>query len=127
MVILESFLSGRAFGRRLEMELLAPLGRVIVAVLGIYGLMRIQVIVRNGSFHDVLAFTYEGRMFALEFTIGVLAPVILLAFRKVRENPTGLVAGAFLAVMGFVMNRLNVSVTGMERPPAPTTSRRSWR
>jgi Ni/Fe-hydrogenase subunit HybB-like protein len=25
-----------------------------------------------------------------------------------------LVAGAFLAVLGFVMNRLNVSVTGME-------------
>ena len=115
MVILESYLSGRAFGRHLEMNLLAPMGRPIVAVLGIYGLMRIQVIARNGSYHDILNFTYEGRMFLLEFVIGVMAPVILLSIRKVRENPTGLVVGAFLAVMGFVMNRLNVSITGMER------------
>jgi len=115
MVILESYLSGRAFGRHLEMDLLVPLARPIVAVLGIYGLMRIQVIVRNGSFHDILNFTYEGRMFLLEFTVGVLAPIILLAMKKVRENPSGLVLGAFLAVTGFVINRLNVSVTGMER------------
>ena len=115
MVILESYLSGRAFGRHLEMDLLVPLARPIVAVLGIYGLMRLQVIVRNGSFHDILNFTYEGRMFLLEFTVGVLAPIILLATKKVRENPSGLVLGAFLAVTGFVINRLNVSVTGMER------------
>jgi Ni/Fe-hydrogenase subunit HybB-like protein len=41
--------------------------------------------------------------------------VVLLGFKKVRTSQTGLVAGAFLAVLGFVMNRLNVSVTGMER------------
>ena len=28
----------------------------------------------------------------------------------IRRRPEGLVAGAFLAVLGFVMNRLNVSV-----------------
>jgi Ni/Fe-hydrogenase subunit HybB-like protein len=32
----------------------------------------------------------------------------------VRASPRGLVAGAFLTVLGFVMHRLNVSVTGME-------------
>ena len=41
-------------------------------------------------------------------------PVGLLASRRVRSSPRGLVIGAFLAVLGFVMNRLNVSVTGME-------------
>ena len=115
MVILESYMSKRAFGRNLEMDLLVPLARPMVAILGIYGIMRLQVILRNGAFHDVLNFTYEGRMFLLEFVVGILAPVVLLAIRKVRTNPNGLVIGAFLAVMGFVMNRLNVSVTGMER------------
>ena len=115
MVILESYLCKRAFGRNLEMELLAPLARPMVALLGIYGIMRVQAIWGNGSYQDILHHTYEGNMFLLEFVVGVLAPVILLSFKKVRTNPTGLVAGAFLAVLGFVMNRLNVSVTGMER------------
>jgi Ni/Fe-hydrogenase subunit HybB-like protein len=115
MVILESYLSKRAFGRNLEMDLLVPLARPMVAILGIYGIMRLQVIFRNGAWHDVANFTYEGRMFLLEMVIGVFAPVILLGIRKIRTNPNGLVLGAFLAVMGFVMNRLNVSVTGMER------------
>jgi Ni/Fe-hydrogenase subunit HybB-like protein len=115
MVILESYLSGRAFGRHLEMDLLEPLARAMVVALAIYGLMRLQVIVRNGSYHDVLSLTYEGKMFLAEFILGVILPVALLAFHKIRTNPTGLVCGAFLAVLGFVMNRLNVSVTGMER------------
>lgn len=115
MVILESYMSKRAFGRNLEMDLLVPLARPMVAILGIYGIMKLQVIMRNGSFHDVLAFSYEGRMWLLEFVVGVLAPVILLSIKKIRTNPDGLVIGAFLAVLGFVMNRLNVSVTGMER------------
>jgi Ni/Fe-hydrogenase subunit HybB-like protein len=115
MVILESYLSGRAFGRRLELDILEPLARPIVAVLAIYGLMRLQVIFHNGSWRDVLALTYEGRMFLLEFVVGVLAPVALLATRRVRTSPAGLVTGAFLAVLGFIINRLNVSMTGMER------------
>ncbi len=115
MVILESYLSKRAFGRHLEMDLLEPLARAMVVTLFIYGLMRLQVIHRNGSFHEIWSMTYEGRMFLAEFVLGVVLPVGMLAFRRVRENPTGLVAGAFLAVLGFVMNRLNVSLTGMER------------
>jgi Ni/Fe-hydrogenase subunit HybB-like protein len=115
MVILESYLSERAFGRRLEMELLEPLARAMVVALGIYGLMRLQVIARNGSFSAITGLTYEGKMFLFEFVLGVLLPVVLLAFRRLRTNPRWLVTGAFLAVLGFVMNRLNISVTGMER------------
>jgi hypothetical protein len=44
----------------------------------------------------------------------VLLPLALLASPAIRRRPEGIVAGAFLAVLGFVMNRLNVSVTGME-------------
>lgn len=115
MVILESYLSGRAFGRELEMDLLEPLARGMVVALGIYGIMRLQVIFRNGAWRSVANGDYEGLMFLLEFLLGVVLPVALLAFRRLRTNPRWLVTGAFLAVLGFVVNRLNVSVTGMER------------
>jgi Ni/Fe-hydrogenase subunit HybB-like protein len=114
MVILESYLSGRAFHRHLEMDLLEPLARGMVVALGIYGLMRLQSIRRNHAFGSILEFGYEGKMFLLEITLGVILPVVLMSFRRLRSNPDWLVRGAFLAVLGFVMNRLNISITGME-------------
>jgi Ni/Fe-hydrogenase subunit HybB-like protein len=114
MVILESYLSKRAFGRHLEMDLLEPLARGMVVALGIYGLMRLQAIRRNHAFGSILEFGYEGQMFLLEFTLGVILPVVLMSFRRLRTHPDWLVGGAFLAVLGFVMNRLNISITGME-------------
>ncbi len=114
MVILESYLSGRAFRRHLEMDLLEPMARGMVVALGIYGLMRLQAIRRNHAFGSILEFGYEGQMFLLEFTLGVLLPVVLMSFKRLRTHPDWLVGSAFLAVLGFVMNRLNVSITGME-------------
>ena len=115
MVILESHLSGRAFGRALEMNLLEPLGRAMVVVLGLYGLLRLDLLFKSGALPLAFQSTYEARMFQMEFGLGVALPVLLLSFARLRRSPTGLVFGAFLAVLGFVMHRLNVSVTGLER------------
>jgi Ni/Fe-hydrogenase subunit HybB-like protein len=115
MVILESYLSGRAFHRHLEMDLLEPLARGMVVALGIYGLMRLEAIHRNGAFSSIFAFGYEGRMFLLEFVLGVILPVVLMAIPRLRQSKDWLVFSAFLAVLGFVVNRLNVSITGLER------------
>jgi Ni/Fe-hydrogenase subunit HybB-like protein len=114
MTILESYLSKRAFGRHLEMGILEPLARGMVVALGIYGLLRVIIIVKNGAAASLLHPGYEESMFLLEMVVGVVLPVGLLLAERVRTDPTGLVVAALLAVMGFVMNRLNVSVTGME-------------
>ncbi len=114
MVVLESYLSKRAFHRHLEMDLLEPLARGMVVALGIYGLMRIQAIARNHAFGTLWSFGYEAKMFLLEFSLLVILPVALMSFRRLRTDPDWLVGGAFMAVLGFVMNRLNVSITGME-------------
>jgi Ni/Fe-hydrogenase subunit HybB-like protein len=53
-------------------------------------------------------------MFHVEFLIGVLLPLGLLAFPRIRANSGGLYGAALLVVLGFVANRLNVSITGLE-------------
>jgi len=115
MIIVESHLSGRAFGRRLEMDLLEPLGRAMVVVLAVFGVLRLQLLARSGALPLALQPTYEGRMFLVEFGLGVVLPVALLAWPRIRNSSTGLVTGAALAVLGFIMHRLDVSVTGLER------------
>ncbi|HRY43556.1 MAG TPA: Ni/Fe-hydrogenase cytochrome b subunit, partial [Thermoanaerobaculia bacterium] len=115
MTIVESFLSHRAFGKELEMELLVPLGRVALLILGVTAVIRFADFRHRGILGLPFAPTYESRLFLAEMIIGVLAPAVLLALPKVRQHRTGLFLSALLIVMGVVMNRLNVSITGMER------------
>ena len=115
MIIVESHLSGRAFNRGLEMDLLEPLGRVMIVVLGIFGLLRLDLMFHSGALKLVFQPVYESQMFLVEFGVGVILPIALLAWPRIRRSPTSLVAGATAAVLGFVLYRLNVSVTGLER------------
>jgi Ni/Fe-hydrogenase subunit HybB-like protein len=110
----ESRLSSRAFGRSLEMPLLMDVGRALAVALGVAGGVRLYDLARRGALGDALAPTREAAFFQLEFALGVLIPVLLLALPQVRRNARRLYAAALLAVVGFVVNRLNVSITGFE-------------
>jgi len=114
MVIFESNLSSRAFGREIEMPLLEVLGRAMAVVLVLYGLLRIQDLWSRGALAHLREPSTETLLFLLEISLGVLIPLPMLLFRKVRENRDGLFAAAVLVITGFVLNRLNVSITGLE-------------
>ncbi len=115
MVVLESTLSGRAFGRHLEMDILEPLARGLVVALGLYGLLRALLLHRTGAWLLLLHPGYEERMFLLEYGIGVVVPWCLLLVPAIRRSKQWLPLISLFVVMGFLLNRLNVSVTGMER------------
>lgn len=114
MVIVESRLSARAFGRQLEMPILIEIGRILVAALAVFAVLRVYDLWANGGLAHAFANTYEGWMFRLEFVVGVLLPLGLLSFPQVRENTHRLYGASLLVVLGFIVNRLNVSITGLE-------------
>jgi Ni/Fe-hydrogenase subunit HybB-like protein len=115
MTIFESFLSFRAFGRRLELPLLSDLGKVIVWVLSIFLVLRVQDLMHRGVVSLALGNNYEARLFQAEIILGVIAPIIFLAIPKIRQNQLGLFVSSLMVITGFIFNRLNVSITGMER------------
>lgn len=114
MVIFESNLSARGFGREIEMPLLADLGRAMAVVLAVYGLLRLQDLASAGALARVGEISTETVLFGLEIVLGVFAPLALLLIRRVREDREGLFAAAVLVIAGFLLNRLNVSITGLE-------------
>jgi Ni/Fe-hydrogenase subunit HybB-like protein len=114
IVIFESNLSARAFGREIEMPLLAALGRAMAVVLGLYGILRLQDLWRRGALVHLREPSTETVLFALEMVLGLLTPLFMLLFRRVREDREGLFAAAVLVITGFLLNRLNVSITGLE-------------
>ena len=114
MVIFESNLSARAFGREIEMPLLSQLAKALLWVLAVFGVLRFGDLASRGAFALLREPTTETLLFILEMVLGTVMPVALLAFARVRENREGLFATAVLVITGFLLNRLNVSITGME-------------
>ncbi len=53
-------------------------------------------------------------LFWLEIALSLLLPLGLLSQRKIRQSADGLYVAAVLVLLGFVTNRLNVSITGLE-------------
>lgn len=114
MVIFESHLSYRAFGHRLKLDLLADLGRVMLVTLVVYLILKIQDFSGQGVWGHIFEMRTETYLFWLEILIGVLAPIILLSIKRVRLSTQGLYYASVCTITGFMLNRLNVTVTGME-------------
>ena len=114
MTIFESSMSAKHFGRQLELPILQELGRVLVVVLCVYGVLRFEDLLHRGVLHLAFRPGYEMYLFWLEMALALIAPLILLAQRKVRSTAGGLYVIAVLVVLGFITNRLNVSITGLE-------------
>lgn len=114
MVIFESFLSSRAFKRGIELPLLSQIGKVCVVMLSIYATIKFIDLKDRNMLHLLFIPRTETYLFWAEVTIGVLLPIFLLAQRRVREHNIGLFVSATMVVAGFIMNRMNITVTGME-------------
>jgi Ni/Fe-hydrogenase subunit HybB-like protein len=115
MTIFESYLSNRAFKKKVEMDLLADLGKIAAVVLAVLLVMRLQDLEVRHAFKYLFQPTQEAALYWIETMMGIVIPMSLLMFRKVRENSFGLFASSVMVILGFVMNRLNVSITGMTR------------
>jgi len=114
MTIFESSMSSKYFGRELELPILRDLGRVLVVVLALYGILRFEDLYHRNVLKLVFVSSYEQRFFLLEMFLSVLIPLGLLLVPKVRESAQGLYLAAVLTLLGFVTNRLNVTITGVE-------------
>jgi Ni/Fe-hydrogenase subunit HybB-like protein len=114
MTIFESSLSSRHFGLHLELPVLQELGRVLVVVLGVYGILRFEDLANRGALKMAFHAGYETYLFWLEIMLAIILPLFLLVQKRVRNSATGLYLSAVLVVLGFITNRMNVSITGME-------------
>ena len=114
MTIFESSMSSKHFGRQLELPILQELGRVLVVVLCLYGILRFEDLLHRGILRKTLLPGYEMGLFWLEIGLGLLLPLLLLSSKRVRATAQGLYLASVLVVLGFITNRLNVSITGLE-------------
>ena len=116
-VIFERGLSARAFGRALEFDLLQSVAKVMAVFLGLFLTVRFLDLAWRGALPQAFRLagqgSYEAGMFWLEIALLAL-PILLVSIRRVRANPQALFACSAVVVGGFLVNRLNISTTGLD-------------
>jgi Ni/Fe-hydrogenase subunit HybB-like protein len=114
MTIVESNLTSRSLGRAIESQLLRRVGRFAVGVYALYVVLRLGDLAWRGQIGALWPVDRAAGFFLLEITVGFILPLVLYAIPRVRRNSQWLYRTAQLAVFGFLVNRLNVGITGFE-------------
>ncbi len=110
MVIVESTLSAKAFGRQVEHELLASLGKPAAIMLAIYFCLKMGDLLARGVLPRLMSLDLYSLLLWVELIVGVLTPMAIFATKQGRENPTWRFRAALLVVVGIMLNRMNVAV-----------------
>lgn len=113
MTIFESWHSSRAFGRALELPLLASLARVLAVVMSVYLWLKFLDMAHRHVFDLLARNRIETWLFVIEMALAIV-PTVLLYQRGIRMRPGALYACAVMVVLGLVANRLNVGIGGIE-------------
>jgi len=114
MTIFESSMSAKHFGKQLELPLIQSLGRTLLVMLSVYTVVRFEDLLHRGALSLLRKPGWETSLFLVEMFLVSVAPISLLLIPKVRESASGLYLAAVLCLLGFVTNRMNVAITGME-------------
>ncbi len=113
MVIFESFLSARAFNRELEMDLLSIAGLICVCILMFGFLLKLTDLIISGNIFLLFSINQKSLLYFLEVLMGTLVPFGLLIQKRLRENKKWLYISTVFIIAGFILNRMNVSITSI--------------
>jgi Ni/Fe-hydrogenase subunit HybB-like protein len=114
MVSIESIASAKAFKHKVNFEILNGLVRGCIIALIVYLILKIYFLATGPGIGAAFAGTTEANMYLLEMIGGIIVPLAILAGRnKKAESVSGMMTGHLLVVGGVLLNRLNVSISGV--------------
>jgi len=111
MTVFESYHSARTYGYPFELKIVSNLTKAIPYVLGLYFVIRTGELIITGNYRYLLENGAPAILFLLEMIGGVLVPIVYFADAKTRNNLHGITWGAFFAMGGLVLNRLNAALS----------------
>lgn len=120
MVSLENYISGKAFGHEINMDIMSGLARGVMITAAIYLAAKIYLLASGPGIAAAFAGTMESNMFLIEMAVSVIIPLAMLLVKSTREDIGRIFIVNIMVITGVLLNRLNVSMFGMYRDQAAT-------
>jgi len=118
MVMFESMIAAKSFGRKPEMHVLTPLAKFTPYLLGIYIAFRIGDMVYRGSYVHLFEGSPASVIFWIEFGLLTVVPFFLFATPEVRRSPQWLFTASIMYIVGVLLNRCAVFFIAYKPPYA---------
>jgi Ni/Fe-hydrogenase subunit HybB-like protein len=116
VVIVVATMASKALSRKLESDLLATLAKALPFLLGIYLIAKFAELAGARELGLLFEGTRSSAIFLLEISVGVIIPMVLLAFKGIRENSSLRFVASLMVVLGLMLNRVDVSIVSWARP-----------
>ena len=116
MVVFETGLATGSLKLQDEMEVLTPLIRITIFLLGVYLALKLGDMVVRGTHVYLFDGTVQSRAFLVEIFVGVYIPWLMLLSPRVRHSRRALFIACTLIVVGVALNRVNVFLVGYQPP-----------
>lgn len=116
VVIFEACLVASGFRRRLEMDLLSKLSRLMAWTVAAYVVIRVVDLVARGALATAFVPDLKAFMFWIEMATFIL-PMVLLWDEATRNRPARLFVAAFSLMAGAFLLRINSYLVGYETAP----------
>ncbi len=115
-VIFACIVGPRSLKLEPDMKTLGRLARYAPVLLSIYLAAKLADMVIRGTFVHLGHVSMQSLFFIVEVAGGVALPIVLLSMRRVRRSPGLLALACLLAMLGVVLNRVNVYWIGYSPP-----------
>ncbi|MHB8883140.1 MAG: NrfD/PsrC family molybdoenzyme membrane anchor subunit [Thermodesulfovibrionales bacterium] len=109
MVCFESIVSAWAFKRDYETDIIRGVGKGTAITLLVYLIVKVVDLGMRGALPLAFDGSTASKLFMAEVGLGVVAPMVLLAVRGVRESVSGVLGASVLVIGGVIMNRFNTN------------------
>ncbi len=119
MVIVESLVASRVFGRKPEMHLLENMAKLVPWFIGVYGLFKFGDLAVRFSSIDFLGNAMYTTTFVIEIMVGIVLPFLLFSSSWVRKSKSLLFFSSLMVIFGLVLNRINVYLVAYDPPFDP--------
>jgi Ni/Fe-hydrogenase subunit HybB-like protein len=106
-------MSARAFNHGLKLSLLSTCGLISFIFILVNFVLKIVYLTVSGKLQYLMVQSSTTYLFYLEILIGTIVPAFFLSSRKFRENRKYLYFSSLFVIAGFLLNRMNVSVTSL--------------
>jgi len=115
MVVIALYLSNRSLGTKVDPEIIKEVAWVISPLLILNFVWRMVDLVKHGGGPYLFLKRPETAYFWLEIALFVFIPVVMFNNRWIMKRPEGAYWSCAVVIMGFLANRVNVSINSLER------------
>jgi Ni/Fe-hydrogenase subunit HybB-like protein len=113
MVSLETTFSGKAFKHKIDMGIISGLAKGNLIVICLYLVLKLFFLAKGPGIGAAFIGSKTANMFLLEMVVGIIVPLVMLASGNMRQNLNTVTTANILVVGGVLLNRMNVSISGL--------------